>query len=86
MRPFELWVDRFGVAMAARGLEHVAAAKEAYRAGYAPYHEVLEDTLPRLLPRGARGSPRNYERNRQVGEALHNERMRREGQDGERPA
>jgi hypothetical protein len=47
---------------------------------------VLEDTLPRLLPRGRRGSSWNYERNRRVGEALHNERMRREGQEGERSA
>lgn len=85
MKPFKLWIDRFGAAIAERGLEDVAAAKEAYRAGCAPYHERLRDTFPRLRPRGRRGSPWNYERNRRVGEALHNERMRREGQEGERP-
>jgi hypothetical protein len=86
MKRLELLTYRFGASMAVRDLEDVAAAKEAYRAGYAPYHKVLEDTVPQLLPRGPRGSPWNYERNRQVGEALHNERMRREGQEGERPS
>lgn len=86
MKPLDIWEDRYGTAMAARGLEHVAAAKEAYRAGCAPHYERLQNTLPRLRPRGPRGSLWNYERNRQVGEALHNERMRRERQEGERPA
>lgn len=85
MKPLELLKDRYAAAMAGRGLEDVAAAKEAYGAGYAPYHEVLEDTVARLPLRGRRGSPWNYERNRRVGEALHNDRMRREGQEGERP-
>lgn len=48
----------------------VAAAKADYEGGFAPYAAVIQGvTLP---PRGPKGDPRNYERTKAVGEALHN--------------
>lgn len=47
----------------------VAAAKADYEAGFSPYVAVIQGiTLP---PRGPKGDPRNYERVKQVGDALH---------------
>lgn len=40
-----------------------------YKKGVAPFFEVLKGLT--LAPRGPKGSPENYERVRQVGEALH---------------
>lgn len=51
----------------------VRAAESDQAAGFAPYREVIAGlTLP---PRGPRGAPGNYERVREVGEALHNKRV-----------
>lgn len=47
----------------------VAAAKGDYEAGFAPYSQVISGiTLP---PRGPKGDPRNYERSKIIGDALH---------------
>jgi len=47
----------------------VAAAKGDYEAGFAPFASVIQAvTLP---PRGPKGDPRNYERVKLVGDALH---------------
>lgn len=47
----------------------VAAAKADYEAGFAPYAGVISGiTLP---PRGPKGDPRNYERSKIIGDALH---------------
>jgi len=47
----------------------VAAAKGDYEAGFAPYSQVISGiTLP---PRGPKGDPRNYERTKLIGDALH---------------
>lgn len=51
----------------------VRAAEADQAAGFAPYREVIAGlTLP---PRGPRGAPGNYERVREVGEALHAKRV-----------
>lgn len=51
----------------------VRAAETDQAAGFAPYREVIAGlTLP---PRGPRGAPGNYERVREVGEALHAKRV-----------
>lgn len=51
----------------------VRAAESDQAAGFAPYREVIAGlTLP---PRGPRGAPGNYERVREVGEALHAKRV-----------
>ncbi len=48
----------------------VRAAQQDYQAGFAPYQSVIAGTT--LPPRGPKGDPRNYERARIMGEALHN--------------
>jgi len=51
----------------------VRAAEPDFATGFAPYREVIAGlTLP---PRGPRGAPGNYERVREVGEALHSKRV-----------
>lgn len=51
----------------------VRAAEGDQAAGFAPYREVIAGLT--LVPRGPRGSLGNYERVREVGEALHRERV-----------
>lgn len=51
----------------------VRAAEQDQATGFAPFREVIAAlTLP---PRGPRGAPGNYERVREVGEALHAKRV-----------
>lgn len=47
----------------------VAAAKQEYQDGFAPYLSVLQSL--NLAPRGPKGDPGNYTRVQQVGDALH---------------
>lgn len=47
----------------------VQAAKPDYEAGFAPYAGVISSTT--LPPRGSKGDPRNYDRVKAMGEALH---------------
>lgn len=54
-------VQRFGVG--------VRAAQGDYQSGFAPYASVIASTT--LPPRGPKGDPRNYDRARVMGEALH---------------
>lgn len=51
----------------------VRAAEGDQAEGYAPYREVISNLT--LTPRGTRGSLGNYERVREVGEALHRARV-----------
>lgn len=51
----------------------VRAAEADQAAGFAPYREVIAGLT--LSPRGPRGAPGNYERVREVGEALHAKRV-----------
>ncbi|KKK96364.1 hypothetical protein LCGC14_2663500 [marine sediment metagenome] len=52
--------------------EGVRLGKDDYRQGFAPFHSVIAGvTLP---PRGPKGDPRNYDRVRAIGEALHEEK------------
>lgn len=48
----------------------VLNAQPDYSSGFAPYHQVLQNTT--LPPRGAKGSPSNIDRVRVIAEALHN--------------
>lgn len=50
----------------------VRAAEADQAAGFAPYREIIAGLT--LSPRGPRGSPGNYERVREIGEALHRAR------------
>ncbi len=55
--------------------EGVRLGGDAYRTGFAPFHSVIQGvTLP---PRGPKGDPRNYDRVRAIGEALHEEKVKR---------
>lgn len=47
----------------------VRAAAPDFEKGFAPYHSVLERIT--LKPRGPKGSAINYERVKQIGDALH---------------
>lgn len=51
----------------------VRAAETDQAQGFAPYRETIAGLT--LGPRGPRGSPGNYERVREVGEALHAKRI-----------
>lgn len=51
----------------------VRAAEADQAQGFAPYREVIAGIT--LTPRGPRGSLGNYERVREVGEALHRQRI-----------
>lgn len=47
----------------------VSAAKADYEQGFAPYTSVIQGVT--LAPRGPKGDPRNYERVKAIGDALH---------------
>lgn len=51
----------------------VAGATEDYATGYAPYQAIIAGlTLP---PKGPAGDPKNFERVRAIGEALHKKKI-----------
>lgn len=47
----------------------VRAGQQDYQQGFAPYQSVISGTS--LPPRGPKGDPRNFERSRIMGDALH---------------
>ena len=51
----------------------VAAAKEDYTKGFAPFLSVIQGLT--LSPRGPKGDPANYNRSQEVGTALHNAKI-----------
>ncbi len=53
--------------------EGVPAAEEDYTKGFTPYHGVLSTVV--LPEKGARGDPKNYDRVKAIGDALHRKRM-----------
>lgn len=68
----EKWKRKALAVGASRFGPGVRAAEGDQAAGFAPYRETIAGlTLP---PRGPRGSPGNYDRVRQVGEALNRKR------------
>ncbi len=64
-----LGVDRFRTG--------VAAAKDSYAAGVAPYTQVIEAI--NLPPRGRRGDPQNMQRAIDMAAALHQKKRERSG-------
>jgi hypothetical protein len=54
----------------------VALAKETWQREWEPYRQVIQNT--RLPDRGPKGAPQNYERVRAMGEALRQEKLRRQ--------
>lgn len=59
---------------ASRWPEGVRLGGDAYREGFAPFHSKIQATT--LPPRGPKGDPRNYDRVRAIGEALHEEKVK----------
>lgn len=68
----ERWKRKSLAVGAARFGPGVRAAEGDQAAGFAPYRETIAALT--LSPRGPRGAPGNYERVREVGEALHAKR------------
>lgn len=58
----------------ARWAEGVAIAGPEYEAGFAPYRDVIEKTDPG--PRYAKGDPRNWDRSKKIGLALHDKKIK----------
>ena len=53
----------------------IRESQSEYEQGFAPYADEIASTT--LSPRGARGDQQNYERSREMGEALHQRRLNR---------
>lgn len=68
------WQRKASTVGAARFGPGVQAAKGDYQAGFAPFAQVIAGVD--LPPRGAKGDPRNYDRVRVIGEALHEAKIR----------
>ncbi len=68
------WRRKAGGAGAERYGPGVRESEEDFKAGFAPYHAVIERVV--LPPKGPRGDPGNYERTRAIGEALFKERTK----------
>ena len=64
-KALDVGVDRWGPGVSVAGPD--------YAAGFGPYRDVIERTT--LPPRGAKGDPRNYERVKAIGQALHNAKI-----------
>ena len=67
------WKNRASVLGSQRFGPGVQAAQQEYSSGFSKYHSVISGTT--LNPRGAKGSPGNYDRSRAMGEALHNAKV-----------
>lgn len=68
----ERWKRKALAVGAARFGPGVRAAEADHAVGFAPYREVISGLT--LTPRGPRGAPGNYERVREIGEALNAKR------------
>ena len=64
-KALDVGVDRWGPG--------VSIAGPSYEKGFSPYRDVIERTT--LPPKGAKGDPRNYERVKAIGEALHKAKL-----------
>lgn len=71
------WQERALVKGPARWAEGINVSRDAYEKAFAPYREVLMRTP--LPPRGPRGDAKNYARVQIIGDALHKEKLSRQG-------
>ena len=63
------WKKRATEVGPARYRQGVQVAEQDFSSGFSPFHSIISGTT--LPPRGAKGSPENYDRVRVIGEALH---------------
>jgi hypothetical protein len=69
----EKWSRKAIAVGPSRYREGVPAGKDDYTKGFSAYHGVIGALA--LPEKGARGDPKNYERVRAVGDALHKKRL-----------
>jgi hypothetical protein len=69
------WQERTMTLGTQRYSSGVRESQTEYEQGFAPYADEISSTT--LSPRGARGDQQNYERSREMGEALHQARLNR---------
>ena len=68
------WQERSALKGPSRFAEGVQIAQGDFENGFTPYHAVMERTeLPQRYPKG---DPRNYERVKTMGQALHKEKLK----------
>ena len=68
------WQKKASTVGATRFGPGVAAAKSEYESGFGPFAAVIAGvTLP---PRGPKGDPRNYDRVKAIGDALHEAKVK----------
>ena len=67
------WKDRALLVGVDRWGPGVSVAGPAYASGFGPFRDVIERTT--LPPRGPKGDPRNYERVKAIGDALHKAKL-----------
>lgn len=68
----QYWQNRAAQIGSSRYADGVRSGVQNYTDGFAPYRQVIEQT--ELPPRGPRGSAENYDRSRQMGQALNEAR------------
>lgn len=67
------WKDKAVTVGAGRWPAGVAVAEKDFAAGFAPYRDIIERTD--IGPSFPKGDPRNYDKVRKIGEALHNAKI-----------
>lgn len=72
------WQERATTLGPARYSTGVQAAQNAYREGFAPYREVIQNL--QLPARGPKGDPSNIQRVAAVAKALHDKKLQLEAQ------
>ncbi len=71
------WQERTLTKGPARWSEGIQQSRGAFEAGFAPFREVIQRTT--LPPRGPKGDPKNIQRVAVLADALHQEKLSRQG-------
>jgi len=71
------WQQRTTEVGPGRWADGIAKSQSSYIDGFEPYRQTIERT--NLPPRGPKGDPKNIERVRVMADALHQEKLKRQG-------
>lgn len=71
------WQERTLAKGPTRWAEGINLSRQAYEQGFAPFREVISRTA--LPPRGPKGDPKNIQRVATLADALHAEKLSRQG-------